>query len=189
MNLSKFAKHETHKLAWGRFLLALAVFIIYVVYLVIRYDTDGLVVGLITWSAFVLATPIADAGLLLDFPMRLITGIRMMTSEIIVWTVAISLNVYLLSFRPHYYSVTYITQAFHDILVKPWPNWIIICVSAGGTFLSLYFGDELLDVISHDQRKKYKRHKGIYRFIIALFLILLFYYFYRKFLHVFGINI
>ncbi len=57
---------------------------------------DGFVISILSWSFFVLCTPIADAGILIDFPMRLITGIKMIYSEMIVWTIAISINIFVL---------------------------------------------------------------------------------------------
>lgn len=46
-------------------------------------DTGGISV-LLTWIFFVLCTPVADVGFLLNFPLWLLFGIRMMASEIAV---------------------------------------------------------------------------------------------------------
>jgi len=59
------------------FLLCLLMFG-YFAYLSYEYDLlTGGIAALLTWSFFVLCTPIADAGFLLDFPLRLLFGIRM----------------------------------------------------------------------------------------------------------------
>ncbi len=60
-------KHVLYK-----FLLLSVLLVSYFVYLSYEYNllTGGIAVAL-TWSFFVLCTPIADAGFLLDFPLRL----------------------------------------------------------------------------------------------------------------------
>jgi len=59
-----------------KFLLLCALLVGYFVYLSIQYDlvTGGLG-ALLTWTFFVLCTPVADAGMLLDFPLRLLFGV------------------------------------------------------------------------------------------------------------------
>jgi hypothetical protein len=57
----------------------------YFVYLTAQYDlVTGGFASVLTWSFFVLCTPIADTGFLLDFPLRLLFNIRMLISEIVV---------------------------------------------------------------------------------------------------------
>ncbi len=38
------------------------------------------------------------------------------------------------------------------------PFWAIILVSALGTFMSVYFANELVDIVKHEEREKYKKH-------------------------------
>ncbi len=132
-----------------RFLLLLAVLVGYFLYLSWKYDlaTGGLVAAL-TWSFFVLCTPIADAGFLVDFPVRLITGMSMLRTELIVWSIAISLNVSVLTWAPHAYDKSFLTTLLHRILTTPWPYWSIIALCASGTFLSIRFGDEVMNAIA-----------------------------------------
>jgi hypothetical protein len=182
-------KHETKSHQLKRFIAAFSVLIAYTLYLVWHYGSNGFSLGVITWSAFVLATPLPDGGVILDFPVRLLTGIRMVFSEIFVWIVAIGSNLYYLSEHASLYDKNFITASFKQILLNPWPDWIIIYISAAGTFLGLYFGDELLDMVFHHQRKKYARLKPIYQFILAIFAIAVLYFSYKYFLKLFGINI
>lgn len=151
-----------------KFLLLLAVLLAYFGYLNWEYSlaTSGMVAAL-TWSFFVLCTPIADAGFLLDFPVRLITGLRMFTCEIYVWAVAIILNIGTLYLAPQTYESTFLTSLMHKILITPWPYWSIIVLSGAGTFLSLKLGDEAMDVISRKDRAS--RHKRGFKYkLIAL---------------------
>lgn len=189
ITLNHLKKHETKKGQLVRFLVTATVLIIYIIYLSLRFGSVGFSLGVITWSAFVMATPIADGGLILDFPVRLITNIRMIFSEMIVWCVAISANIYFLFTQKDIYQNTTITKAFYEILIHPWPNWIIVLFSLAGTFLSLYFADELLDIVFYEERKKYQKLRGIYQFVIGGFFVVLFYFLYKYFLELFGINI
>ena len=81
-------QHPKHQVLI-KFLLLCFILSSYFGYLTYEYDLlTGGIAALITWSFFVLCTPIADAGFLLDFPLRLLFGIRMIFSEIVVWAIA-----------------------------------------------------------------------------------------------------
>ena len=74
---------HTHKQVLLKFLLLCLLMVGYFGYLSYEYDfVTGGVASLLTWSFFVLCTPVADAGFLLDFPLRVLFGIRMVVSEI-----------------------------------------------------------------------------------------------------------
>ena len=170
---SSYSKHETKRFALKRFLILLMVLISYFIFVMLKFGVaDGIVVTLLTWSFFVFCTPIADAGFLLDFPVRLITKIRMVYSELFVWFIAIVINVVNLTFNKEVYEKTFLLMVFKKILTNPYPYWSIILISAIGTFMSVYFGDELLDVAKHKHRKRYIKHKNKYKVVIAVFIIL-----------------
>ncbi len=181
--------HETKQHSLKRFLIVLIILVFYTAFLVYKFGSDGFSLGILTWSAFLMATPIADAGILVDLPIRILLGVRMVYTEIIVWIIGISVNIYFVLFNSNVYHKTLITETFYQILTKPWPNWIIIFLSLGGTFLSLYFGDELLDVVFFHERKKYLKHRKYFYYIFILFAIFLFYFSYKYFLSWFGLKI
>ncbi len=189
LKVKNIKEHETKRNTLWRFLIALSILIMYIIYLVFKFGPLGITLGIITWSAFVMATPIADGGLILDFPIRLLTKMRMVYSEIIVWVVAISFNVYFILTKPEIYEKTQISKAFGTILKHPWPDWIIILISAIGTYVSLYFADELLDIVLFKQRKKFIKHRKYLYIIWVIFGISAFYLGYKYFLKLFGINI
>ncbi len=172
--------HETKKEALSRFVLVLLVFAGYFGFVSVKYGaSQGFLIAWLTWSAFVLGTPIADAGFLVDFPIRILTGLRMLYSELLVWTIAISLNIYVYFFRPDVYTGhTLLLKVFHQILSHPVPYWSIILISAIGTFASVHFGDELLDKRHHHERVSYHKHKSKYKLVlmIALFVSVLIVY-------------
>ena len=181
VKISHLHKLETHREVAIKFVLLLAVLLAYFGYLSYEYGVmTGGMVAAITWSFFVICTPVADAGFLLDFPIRLLFGIRMFISEVIVWLVAIGINVYSLMFDEAMYDTTFLTGLLKKIILTPNPYWSIILLSGLGTFLSIYFGDEMLDVIRHRDRVKYHQHAFKLKIIsiAALFLLIFLSYYY-----------
>lgn len=162
-----------------KFVLLSGILIGYFGYLSYKYGiATGGISALLTWSFFVLCTPVADAGFLLDFPLRLFFGIRMVVSEIAVWIIALVLNAVTLVFAPHYYTTTILTELLHKIFMTPLPYWGVIVLSGLGTFLSIRFGDELMDVIHHRDRSYFHSHHFKHELILfAFFLLVLFGYY------------
>ena len=115
-------RHETKKSAFIRFLIVVGIFIVYLIFMSFRHGLgDGIMISLLTWSFFVLCTPIADAEFLLDFPVRIFIGIRMIYSEIGVWIIAGLINFYSFFFNNSIYSNTGLLTLFRVILSKPIP--------------------------------------------------------------------
>jgi hypothetical protein len=149
-------------------------------YLSYEYNlATGGIAAVLTWSFFVLCTPVADAGFLLDFPLRLIFGIRMIMSEFAVWAVAICVNIAVLTYGPSYYETTVLTQVFHSILTQPLPYWGVIILSGLGTFLSIRFGDELMDVIHHRDRDFFHSHHFKHEVILFVFFLFVIFGYYQ----------
>ena len=187
---SKFLTHETKRNALRKFVFIFVIVILYFIFVSLKFGlTNGFWVTMLTWSFFVFCTPIADAGFLFDFPIRLTTGIRMIHSEIGVWIFTVSLNIFTIMTNPSIYQKTIILRLFHYIISHPFPYWSIIVLSAIGTFLSVYFGDELVDVARHKNRVKYFKHKGKHELVIFIFLIVLVIILYEFLLNQLGINI
>ncbi len=173
-NYNKLFSHETKRHIFWKFLLVVLVFLGYFIFLSTRYSAgESLLAAALTWSFFVLCTPIADAGFLIDFPLRLITKIRMLLLETIVWAIAIGLSAGALMLKPEIFSKTKLLFLFQHILEKPFPFWGIIFISAIGTFVSIQFGDELLDKIKHEDRNFFIKHKFKHRLIVMAFLFLI----------------
>ncbi|RME77414.1 hypothetical protein D6774_04570 [Candidatus Woesearchaeota archaeon] len=182
--------HETKRAALVKFLAVLGVFLGYFAFAASRYGVDkGILVTALTWSFFVFCTPVADAGFLLDFPLRLILKIRMLYSEIFVWVFAGLLNILVLIISPQTYESTLVLRLFYTILTTPWPFWGIIILSAIGTFLSVFFGDELIDKVTHSQRKAYHQHHIKYQLVVIVFIFAAIITLYTIMLHNLGIDI
>lgn len=180
INYRDLLKNQPQREELYKFLLLLGILTIYFGYLSWQYGlaTGGLVSAL-TWSFFVLCTPVADAGFLLDFPVRLVTGLRMFYCEMMVWVIAITLNLTTITLSPQSYEKTFLTSLLHKILTNPWPYWSIPVLCAIGTFLSVRFGDEMLDVIAHKDRKFHHKHGFKFQLIsmAAFFLLVVWAYY------------
>lgn len=170
----KGVEEYTQNHPFVKFMIVFLIFIAYLFFTIIQFGIgNGLMVTLLTWTFFVFGTPIADAGALIDFPLRLITGIRMIYSEIMVWIIAFFVNIFAYFLNPQIYDKTILLKLFKYIISHPYPYWIIIILSAFGTFLSVYFGDEILDILSLKKRKRkaYEKHINKYKLIVFLFII------------------
>ncbi|MBQ0715122.1 hypothetical protein ACFQ0F_10265 [Paraperlucidibaca wandonensis] len=155
-----------------KFVVLCVVLVTYFGYLSYEYGLlTGGVASLITWSFFVLCTPVADAGFLLDFPLRVLFGIRMVFSELVVWGIAIGINAVAMLHYPQFYDTTFITRLMSVILINPYPYWSVIILSGIGTFLSIRFGDELMDVFHHKNRAFYLRHHFKHELVLIVFYL------------------
>jgi len=183
-------KHETKRDSLTKFILILLIFAAYFVFIMNEYGVEyGIVITALTWSFFVMCTPIADAGFLIDFPVRIVADVRMLHTEIMVWVVAISLNLYALFFHPEFYDNTFVLMLFHHILVTPFPFWAIIILSAIGTIFSVYFGDELMDIVSYNERTEEAKHRFKYDLVLFIFIIVAVIALYDFLLKELGINV
>jgi hypothetical protein len=161
-------KHETHRETFLKFLALVLILLGYYTYMSWKYDAStGFSVSLLTWSFFVLCTPIADGGFILAFPIRLLFGIKMSVTQIALWFVAISINIFMLISSPNSYNLTFLTKLLKHILTTPYPYWSILILSAAGTLLSIYFGDEMMDVTLHKDRVQHHRHGLKYRTVLV----------------------
>jgi len=190
VKIHHFLKHVTKRHVALKFILLIIVLLVYTMFLAWQYGwKDGGILSIITWSFFVLCTPVADAGFLLDFPLRLIFKIRMILSEGIVWGIAILINVLFLIKNPNVYDYFLITHVFKKILLNPYPYWGVILLSGLGTFLSVQFGDELLDLVHHKHRSFHHKHSFKLELIVIFFLFIMVFIFYSVLLERLGIEI
>lgn len=168
---SDLLRHETKSHTLIKFWLILSIFVWYFGFIAFEYWLkDWILVSCLTWSFFVMCTPVADAWFLIDFPLRLITKIKMLYLEFLVWILAIWLNLYSFFFNIEVYSKTELLMLFKHILEQPYPFWIIILISLLWTFVSIHFWDELLDKTKHRDRDNYHKHKYNYWLIIMIFI-------------------
>lgn len=124
--------------------------------------SSGLGVTLLTWTLFVLATPIAIGGFIVAFPTRLLFGVKMWKTQIVVMVVAIAANVLFLIFNPAIYGVNFLLTLFEKILLTPWPYWSLLILGLGGSLVSIVFGDEVFDAVATRVKRNHARvHKHL----------------------------
>jgi len=161
-------RHETHVETLLKFIALALILVAYFLYMSWKYNAaTGFAVAVLSWSFFVLCTPIADGGFILAFPVRLLFGIRMSITQVVVWFVAVAINTYMLAIGSGAYDLTFLTSLLKHILTVPCPYWSILILSAAGTLLSIYFGDEMMDVTAHRHRVMHHRHGLKYRIIVV----------------------
>lgn len=180
-NKVKFShQHETHKRTLIKFIGLTAILVAYYLYVSWKFDAStGFEVTLLSWSFFVLCTPIADGGFIIAFPVRLLFGIKMSITQAVTWFIAAGINIFALIATSNTYELTFLTRLLKRILTEPYPYWSILVLSALGTFLSIYFGDEMMDVTMHQNRVKFKQHNLKYKLVLLVgftVLIVLSYY-------------
>ena len=173
----KFDKHPIAK-----FIAVALILIFYFLFISSKYGAqDGLLITLLVWSFFVFCTPVADAGILVGFPIRLATGVKMLHSEIIVTVAAFFITAFSYVFNPVIFSQTYILTAYKKIISTPFPYWSIILISTIGTFISVYIADCALD-----PRKQKKTHvKFLIKYeksilLVSLLIVIPIYYYLIK---------
>lgn len=188
--ISEYLSHETKRYSLLRYLALLAVLVAYFFFISIKLGTkDGALTTILTWTFFVFCTPIADAGFLLAFPVRMLTGIKMAYTQIFSFFLAFFINILAIFYFPAIYSKTIILDLFYRILSQPFPYWGIIILSLFGTLLSIYFADEMVDVSTQAQREKYRKHLNKYQVILFVFFIGIIIVSYNFLLKQLGINI
>lgn len=103
------------------------VFALFILLMNIRF---GLILGihqsLLWWSFFILCTPVTKGGIFIDGIRSLGKKKRWYYSEIVVWLVAIILNIISLHFFTYTYYLTGVSHLLLHILLYPWPYWIIL---------------------------------------------------------------
>lgn len=161
-------KHETHRETFLKFILLLLILVAYFLYMSWKYDAStGFAVSVLSWCFFVLCTPVADGGFILAFPVRLLFGIKMSITQVVLWFVAVGINIFMMITSSDTYDLTFLTRLLKHILTTPYPYWSILILSAMGTLLSIYFGDEMMDVTLHKNRVIHHRHGLKYRVVLV----------------------
>lgn len=159
-----------------KFLLLILILGVYATYVVSKFGVhDGLSATALTWAFFVTCTPIADAGFIIDFPVRVLLGVKMIWAELAVWLIAGGVVIYNLLYNAMVFESMAVLQLFKEILTMPWPLWMIIVTSAVGTFLSIYIGDQIYTLVQQHRHRhtKHKRRLQRKRLIIELIIFFL----------------
>lgn len=123
--------------------------------------TTSLLATLITWSAYVLCIPAYHGKFILGIPYKIITRKKLLYPERILWPAAIIFNFISVYSYNSAYQTTIVTHLFYQIISTPWPQWLIILVSALGTFYKSFLGYQ-----------NFYKHKYLHYFIRTILIIL-----------------
>ncbi len=170
----KIHLQKNKKSSWLKFIITFLIVLGYLLFMIYQHGIEeGILATILTWSVFVMCTPIAGAGFIIDIPLLILFNLKIIYSEIIVWSIAIGLNIYTSLVHPDMYSATHLLTIFKKILHNPFPFWGIILISALGTFLSAHFGDELIHKVKLRKTGLFQKHAYNYRYIgmIIVFVI------------------
>lgn len=174
----------------GKFLLLLLIIAAYATFVSVKFGIqDGLSVTLLTWAFFVTCTPIADAGFLVDFPVRIAIGLKMLWSEVVVWVLAAIIIVSNLVLNPVIFENTLALNVLYTVVTNPWPLWLIVVVSAAGTFLSIHIGDQIFSMVAARYHKTHIARLQVKRFVIEATVFVVVIALYAWLLHATGIAI
>ncbi len=111
----------------------------------------------------------------------------MWVSEVFVWGIALSITILSVIFTPEIFETTELTSLFFKIITTPWPFWLIALLSVTGTFLSIRFGDELLDCVEHHERIFHHKHQLLHQLILTAGMLLLIFWGYGHLLDKLGV--
>jgi hypothetical protein len=139
-------RKDMRDFGWVRWLAVASIAVAYAAYMARRIGAKaGLAVTYLTWCFLVLATPMADGGGWLNIPVRLITGIPMVTIELVVVAVTLVTSAFYVFYFPRLFRHTAVLRAFYIMLTTPVPYWGIFVVCIIGTLLSVRIGDIIMD--------------------------------------------
>ena len=121
-----------------KFLTYLGIFGLWVSYLVTMHGTfDGVLLAFLTWSFFVICTPIILEGFLMSFVTGIFRGRMLYDVSIITWFFAVVLNLFTYNLLPELYQKTFLTNFLYIIISRPFPERFILILCALGTFYSM----------------------------------------------------
>jgi hypothetical protein len=126
--------------------------------------TTSITATFITWSFYIICVPAYHGKYILGIPYKFLTGKKFLYPERILWGSALIFNSIIIFKYNSFYETTIITNLFYQILSTPWPQWLIIFVSAIGTFYR--------SIIGYEKYYKYKYINYSIRTILVILGIL-----------------
>ena len=125
--------------------------IFYIIYAIYAMLYNSITVGfestILFWSFCVLATPIPEAGIIFDLPLKIFFNMNMILSQIIVTFIAIIITLYYYVYNIKCFETTKILYYYKLIIDNKQAS--IFIISAAGTFTGLYAIEWLIDNIDN----------------------------------------
>lgn len=148
-------------------------FLFVVFYLVKHHGFhQGLLASYLTWSFFVLCTPIISRALLISNIIGKLTGSNLYNAGLFTWSVALISNMFLLNLAPSIYNINPLSSFLAHALMTPRPHWLLIGMCGTNVWYQA-----LLEKIDFIGAKPYLHTIG---HIITFSCFFLFLFFYRQ---------
>lgn len=165
------------------FLLSYAysgLFLVVIFYLIKLHGvSQGFIASYLTWSFFVLCTPIISRALLISTIIEKITGSTLYNAGLFTWSGALISNMILLNLVPTIYTMNPLSGFLAHALTTPRPHWLLIAMCGANVWYQA-----VLEKIDFIGAKPYLHSIGHMLTFSCFFLFLFFYY--QEFIIVFN---
>jgi hypothetical protein len=153
---------------FNKFVSVLIIVILYAAYVMHKYGlSNGVEITLLTWCFFVFGTPVADAGGLVAFPVRVFTNNPMYNTQLWVYLVATVITGYYAVFHKDKFAFTVVGRILYKMVTQPLSLYgVIIVVSLVGTLISAYLEDSVYSYLVYRENK----NKGGIALDVAVFV-------------------
>ncbi len=169
----KKVRRKKHKPQAGKFLIAAALILCYLLLTVDKHGVEqGVLITALTWAFFVFLNPAPTAGLVFELPIRLLTRHRLLVAQYMVWGVGAAIVLPALLLSPDLFHTTTPLAIFYHVLTNPVPYWSLLLLCGLGTFLSVYLVDKVVDEVENELNHHHRKHMPVlYLIVLALALI------------------
>ncbi|MFH1831241.1 MAG: hypothetical protein ABH827_00415 [bacterium] len=162
------SKKLKNGLLFYRYLFSFGLFFSTLIYLIISFGLGkGFYLMLLSWSLYILCLPAAHGQLLIGYPVYALFRVSFYI-EAYLWLIAVLFNLYTYFCVPGAYMSFAPTHLLFRIISAPNPYWLIIAISALGTFYNV------MARLGYFYKKAYKH--VFTRYILVLGGFLTFFY-------------
>jgi len=98
---------------------------------------EGILLAFLSWSFFVICTPIILEGFLTSFLAGIFRGGRLYEVGVYTWFGAVLLNLFTYNLFPEVYTKTLLTNFLYIVISRPFPERFILVLCALGTFYAM----------------------------------------------------
>lgn len=157
-----------------KFLTFLSIIFFFIIVFWAKFGLKVAVVSVfLSWSFFVLCIPFSHGKTMLGVPFKFITGRSLVYPEIMMWVLALILNIVVYTSIPWVYFSTFINHLLLRVVSTPWPYWLALSLCFFATFYKFLIGAE-------NFKAKRIRHSLARFSLIILSLITFFYISYNE---------
>jgi hypothetical protein len=135
------------------------IIVLFAAYEIVRHGfLDGIVIVLLSWSAYILCIPAAHGRFLIGAPSRIFFKYPIFP-EAYFWCLAVFLNATVIALKPELYTETIPTTILHRVFITP-SYWPLFAVAAAGTWYRIIVG-----------MQNYRAHEALHTLMRHLILL------------------